>query len=101
MSTDIARHIDALRTAVADLRALGLEILGAQASSCGAPSIHVVSPGALPQTARYVSCVLDRATHYAVPYLGCEVIWIDPAPIPGQPPADLTHYTPCERPRHV
>lgn len=89
MSDAIARQIDTLRTAVADLRALGLEILSAQASSRGAPSIHVVAPGKLPQAARYVRCVLDRSTHYAVPYLGCDVIWIDPTPTAGQPPADF------------
>lgn len=87
MTPDIARQIDTLRTAVADLRAMGLEILSAQASSRGAPSIHVVAPGKLPQAARYVRCVLDRSTHYAVPYQGCEVVWIDYAPIAGQPPA--------------
>lgn len=89
INREIYSHIDTLRTAVADLRALGLEILSAQASSRGAPSIHVVSPGRLPQAARYVRCVLDRSTHYAVPYLGCEVIWIDPTPIAGQPPAEF------------
>ena len=90
MTADIPALIDTLRTAVADLRAMGLEILSAQASSRGAPSIHVVAPGPLPQTARYVRCVLDRSTHYAVPYLGCEVLWIDPTPIAGQPPAEFS-----------
>lgn len=47
----------------------------------------MVAPGKLPQAARYVRCVLDRSTHYAVPYQGCEVVWIDYAPIAGQPPA--------------
>lgn len=50
----------------------------------------MVAPGPLPQAARYVRCVLDRSTHYAVPYLGCDVIWIDPTPTAGQPPADFS-----------
>lgn len=100
MTTDIPGQIEALRRAVEALRGHGVEILNAAASARRTPSIHVVSPGPIPQAARYVRCMFDNSAHYAVPYMGCEVVWIDPAPAPGQPPADLTHYTPCERPHH-
>jgi len=100
MTTDIPGQIEALRRAVEALRGHGVEILNAAATARRAPSIHVVSPGPISQAARYVRCMFDNSAHYAVPYMGCEVVWIDPAPAPGQPPADLTHYTPCERPRH-
>lgn len=101
MSADITAQIETLRRAVDALRGHGVEILNAAASLRGAPSIHVVSPGPIPQAARYVRCMFDSSAHYSVPYMGCEVVWIDPAPTPGQPPADLNTYTPCERPHHV
>lgn len=101
MTADIHAQIETLRCAVAALRDHGVEILNAAASLRGAPSIHVVAPGPIPQAARYVRCMFDNSAHYAVPYMGCEVVWIDPAPAPGQPPADLNQYTPCERPHHV
>lgn len=91
MSAEIDRQIDALRTATAALRVLGLEILSAAARSRGLPSIHVAEPGPLAQRAgAYTLCVLDRSTHRAVVVEGCEVVWIDPAPVAGQPPAPFT-----------
>lgn len=81
--------IDALHTATAAIRELGIEILSASACTRNAPSIHVVDPGPIPQAGRYVRCVLDRSTHYAVPFMGCEVVWIEP-PIAPAPPLSFS-----------
>lgn len=80
--------IEALHAATAAIRELGVEILSAGASTRSTPSIHVVDPGPIPQTARYVRCVLDRSIHYAVPFMGCEVVWIDP-PLSPAPPTNF------------
>lgn len=85
----IQSGIDALHAATAVLREMGIEILSAAANSHRDPEIHVVDPGQVPQTARYVRCVLDRSTHYAVPFMGCEVVWIEPPVAPAPP----THFT--------
>lgn len=89
----IQSGIDALRGATAALRSMGIEILSAAANSHREPEIHVVAPGQLPQTARHVHCVLDRSTHYAVPFMRCLVIWIEPPVVPGAEPARFTHLT--------
>lgn len=81
--------IEALHAATTALRELGVEILSAGACTRSAPSIHVLDPGPIPQAGRYVRCVLNRSTHYAVPYLGCEVVWIEPPVAPAPP----THFT--------
>lgn len=81
--------IEALHAATTALRELGVEILSAGACTRNAPSIHVVEPGPIPQAGRYVRCVLNRSTHYAVPFMGCEVVWIEPPVAPAPP----THFT--------
>ncbi len=86
----IQSGIDALHAATAELREMGIEILSAAANSHRDPEIHVVNPGQLSQTARYVRCVLDRSTHYAIPFKGCQLIWIEPSVVPG---AEPTHFT--------
>lgn len=101
MDAQSARHLDesiaALRLATGALRDAGVEILSAAARPRATPSIHVVDPGPIPQSARYVRCVLDRSTHYAVPYMGCEVVWIEPPLVPGAYP---TTFQPLERTAH-
>lgn len=95
MTAEASRALDeqlaALRGTVALLRGMGLEILSAQVCPRSSASVHVVEPGALAHLPGvYVRCVLDRSTHRAVPFGGCDVIWIDPAPVAGQPPAPFT-----------
>lgn len=96
MDAQSARWLDesiaALHAATTALRELGIEILFAGSEARKAPWIHVVDPGPIPQDARYVRCVLDRSTHYAVPYLGCEVVWIEPPVVPGAAPTQFTDH---------
>lgn len=77
--------IDAMRRAVARLRAAGIEILSAEVTDHAAPSIHVVEhPEVTSLPARYTRAVLNCSVHYAAPYHGCEVVWISP-PVVAQP----------------
>lgn len=83
----IDANIEAMRRAVAQLRAAGIEILSAEVRPSKAPSIHVVEHAEITRLAgRYTRCIFDGQTHYAAPYAGCEVTWIDPTPVPGALP---------------
>lgn len=97
MNAQSAHHLDesiaALRLATVALRDAGVEILSAAACPRDTPVIHVVEPGPIPRSARYVRCVLDRSTHYAVPFMGCEVVWIEPPLVPGAEPTTFPSLT--------
>lgn len=96
MDAQSARWLDesiaALHAATTALRELDVEIIGAGACTRRAPTIHVVEPGPIPQDGRYVRCVLDCSTHYAVPFMGCEVVWIEPPMVPGAAPTQFTDH---------
>lgn len=77
--------IDAMRRAVASLRAAGVEILSAEVTGLSAPCIHVLEhPDITCLQARYTKALFNGSHHYAVPYQGCEVVWISP-PVVAQP----------------
>ena len=83
----LGADIETLRHAVAQLHTAGVEILSAEVRAHAAPMIHIVEhPDISRLDGRYVRCVFDGATHYAVPYSACEVMWIDPTPLPGALP---------------
>lgn len=84
----LGTDIETLRHAVAQLNTAGIEILSAEVRVNAAPMIHIVAhPDISRIEGRYVHCVFDGITHYAVPYAACELIWIDPTPVPGALPA--------------
>ena len=94
----IAAGIEALRTAVAQLRLDGFEVLSAHAGMLSAPEIHVGEPQQLADSpAVYVAAHIAGSVHFAVPYMGCTVIWIDRPTLAGLPPVE---FTPLERPHH-
>lgn len=83
----IEADIDALRTAVADLRAAGAEILSARVVCDGQPEIHLYSAPTLDDTVEsYVKSTSGDCTHRALQYRGCELVWITPIPTPGHAP---------------
>lgn len=84
----IEADIDALRTAVADLRATGAEILSARVVCDGQPEIHLYSAPTLDDASveSYVKSTSGDCTHRALQYHGCELVWITPIPTPGQAP---------------
>lgn len=70
--------IDTLRSAVASLRQADIDVLSAEVSEHRVPQIHVIkSPGLALLDGIYVRCVYDSSTHFAAPYQGCEILWID------------------------
>lgn len=81
----IIADIDTLRHAVEALRSDGVEILSAEVSTVSAsPSIHVVDhPAVRRMPGRYTHDRVAGSEIHAVPYLGCQVVWLDPSPIPG------------------
>ena len=96
-AADISRQLDtqieALRSAVSLLREMGVEILSASVCPLSTASIHVIEPGPLAGLpGRYTRCVFDTRRHLAVPFGGCEVVWIEPAITAGQPPAEFTTH---------
>lgn len=84
----IEADIDALRTAVADLRAAGAEILSARVVCDGQPEIHLYSAPTVGDASgeSYVKSDCGDCTHRALQYRGCELVWITPIPMPGQLP---------------
>lgn len=91
--------IDAMRRAVASLRAAGAEILSAEVTGLSAPCIHVLEhPDITCLQARYTKALFNGSHHYAVPYQGCEVVWISP-PVVAQPATVFHSIT--ERTTHV
>lgn len=83
----LGTDIEVLRQAVAQLNTAGIEILSVEVRAHAAPMIHIVAhPEISRLDGRYVRCIFDGITHYAVPYAACEVIWIDPTPVPGALP---------------
>lgn len=95
-AADISRQLDtqieALRSAVSLLREMGVEILSASVCPLSTASIHVIEPGPLAGLpGRYTRCVFDTRRHLAVPFGGCEVVWIEPTVTAGHPPAEFTH----------
>lgn len=94
----IAAGIETLRSAVAQLRAEGFEVLSAYAGMLAAPEIHVGEPRQLAESpALYVAAHIAGSIHFAVPYMGCTVIWIDRPTLAGMPPAE---FPPLERSHH-
>lgn len=94
----IAAGIEALRTAIAQLRLDGFEVLSAHAGMLSAPEIHVAEPQHMADSpAVYVAAHIAGSIHFAVPYMGCTVIWIDRPTLAGLPPVE---FTPLERPHH-
>jgi hypothetical protein len=86
----LGSDIEVLRNAVAELNTAGIEILSAEVRVNAVPMIHIVAHPEITQLdGRYVHCLFDGITHYAVPYASCEVIWIDPPPVPGALPTDF------------
>lgn len=81
----IIADIDTLRHAVEALCADGVVILSAEVSTVSAgPSIHVADhPAVRRMPGRYVRDRLAGASIHAVPYLGCQIVWLDRSPIPG------------------
>jgi hypothetical protein len=78
----LGSDIEVLRRAVAQLNTAGIEILSAEVRAHSAPMIHVVEHPEISRIdGRYVRCIFDGITHYAVPYASCEVMWIDPTPL--------------------
>lgn len=87
----IESDIDALRTAVADLRAAGAEILSARVVCDGQPEIHLYSaPNFNASRESYVKSESGDCTHRALQYRGCELVWITPTPTPGQAPRQFS-----------
>lgn len=87
----IESDIDALRTAVADLRAAGAEILSARVVCDGQPEIHLYSAPTFDAAVEsYVKSTSGDCTHRALQYRGCELVWITPIPTPGQPPRQFS-----------
>ena len=94
----IAAGIETLRAAVAQLRLDGFEVLSAHAGMLSAPEIHVGEPQHLADSpAVYVAAHIAGSIHFAVPYMGCTVIWIDRPTLAGLPPAE---FPPLERHHH-
>jgi hypothetical protein len=83
----LGADIEVLRCAVAQLNHVGVEILSAEIRAHAVPMIHIVAHPEITQLdGRYVHCLFDGITHYAIPYASCTVFWIDPAPVPGALP---------------
>lgn len=92
--------IDAMRRAVASLRASGVEILSAEVTGHTAPCIHVLEhPEITCLQARYTKALFNGSHHYAVPYCGCEVVWISP-PVVAQPATVFPPLNQTERTAH-
>ena len=83
---EIIRDIDTLRYAVEDLRGAGVVVLSGEVSTVSAsPTVHVSDhPVVRAMPGRYVRDRLAGAEIHAVPYLGCQVVWLNPSPIPGR-----------------
>lgn len=99
----IESDIDALRTAVADLRATGAEILSARVVCDGQPEIHLYSAPMLINSScpSYVKSESGDCTHRAMQYRGCELVWITPIPMPGQAPRQFPPLNNIRTPHHV
>lgn len=94
----IVAGIETLRAAVAQLRSDGFEVLSAYSGMLSAPEIHVGAPQHLADSpALFVAAHIAGSIHFAVPYMGCTVIWIDRPTLAGLPPVG---FTPLERPLH-
>lgn len=89
----ICAEVEVLRAAVAVLRDLGVEILSASAYGYSPADIHVVDPGPIPKDSHYTRCVLDGRQHLAVPFMGCQVVWIEPPVVPGAEPTTFPSLT--------
>lgn len=89
------RDLRALRHAVEALRIAGVSILSAEVSTLtDSPTIHVIDhPTVRAIPGRYTRARLAGGTVYAVPYLDCQLSWLDPSPIPGQ----MAEFTNPER----
>lgn len=86
-TAQLQADIGHLRTAVDALRDMGVEILSAYVTGYRAPEIHVTySPALADFPGRYVRTRMDSCTHFGLPYLDCELIWLAPSPVPGQAP---------------
>lgn len=84
-TAQLQADIGHLRTAVDALRDMGVEILSAYVTGYRTPEIHVTySPALADFPGRYVRTRMDTCTHYGLPYLDCELIWLAPSPVPGQ-----------------
>ncbi|MBN9695301.1 MAG: hypothetical protein J0L85_05830 [Zoogloea sp.] len=88
-----------LARAVSALLSAGVEILSARVSCHDQPQIHLrTAPPAEFDQAQYITFAQDGLTHRAVQHQGCELVWITPQPLPGQPPKQiLPHH---ERTQH-
>lgn len=99
---NIESDIDALRTAVAELRAAGAEILSARVVCDGPPEIHLYRAPTLFNSSSpiYVKSESGDCTHRAMQYRGCELVWITPIPTPGQPPRQFLPLNNIRTPHH-
>lgn len=79
----------ALRHAVEALRIAGVEIISAEISSFSdSPLIHVVDhPTVRAIPGRYTRARIADSDVHAVPYLACQLTWLDALPVAGQLPA--------------
>ena len=85
--TRFERDLRDLRQAVEALRIAGVEIISAEISSFSdSPVIHVVDhPTVRAIPGRYPRARIAGSEVHAVPYLACQLTWLDPAPLPGLP----------------
>lgn len=92
-------EILALTRAVSTLLSAGVEILSARVSCHDQPQIHLrTAPPAEFDQGQYITCDQDGFTHRAVQHHGCELVWITPQLLPGQPPRQFSSHQ--ERTQH-
>lgn len=96
--TRFERDLRDLRQAVEALRIAGVEIISAEISSFSdSPVIHVVDhPTVRAIPGRYTRARIAGSEVHAVPYLACQLTWLDPSPTSGR----MAEFPELERTGH-
>lgn len=87
----LEQDIRLLRHAVEALRVAGVSILSAEISSFAeSPLIHVADhPTVRAMEGRYTRACIAGDDIHAVPFMGCQLTWLDASPVAGLAP---THF---------